>query len=92
MGPQGRCPAIPREEALPLDAEQVKALIEAAMPGAKVEMGGDGCHLEVTVVSDQFAGKSLIQRHRMVMDAVKERIASNELHALSINAKLPSEI
>ncbi len=72
-----------------MDAEQVKALIEAAMPGATVEMGGDGCHLEVKVVSDRFEGKSLIQRHRMVMDAVKDRIASNELHALSIKAVTP---
>lgn len=74
-----------------MDAEQVKALIEAGMPGADVQMVGDGCHLEVLVVSDAFEGKTLIQRHRMVMAGVKGHIASNELHALSIKASTPAE-
>ena len=74
-----------------MDDQQVKALIEAGMPGADVKMVGDGCHLEVLVVSDAFEGKSLIQRHRMVMAGVKDHIASAELHALSIKAKTPAE-
>lgn len=75
-----------------MDNEQVKALIEAGLPGATVEMLGDGCHMEVLVVSDAFAGKTLIQRHRMVMEGVKSHIASNDLHALSIKAKTPAEL
>lgn len=74
-----------------MDNEQVKALIEQAMPGARVEMIGDACNMAVLVVSDAFEGKSLIQRHRMVMEGVKAHIASNELHALSIQAKTPAE-
>lgn len=74
-----------------MDNEQVKALIEAGMPGAKVELIGDACNMAVLVVSDAFEGKSLIQRHRMVMEGVKAHIASNELHALSIQAKTPAE-
>jgi stress-induced morphogen len=41
------------------------------------------------VASDAFEGKSLIQRHRMVLDTVKAEIASDELHALSVKAELP---
>ncbi len=74
-----------------MDNEQVKTLIETGLPGAKVEMLGDGCHMEVLVISDAFEGKSLIQRHRMVMEGVKAHITSNELHALSIKAKTPAE-
>jgi acid stress-induced BolA-like protein IbaG/YrbA len=74
-----------------MDNEQVKALIEAGMPGARVEMIGDACNMAVLVVSDDFEGKSLIQRHRMVMETVKAHIASNELHALSIKAKTEAE-
>jgi acid stress-induced BolA-like protein IbaG/YrbA len=44
------------------------------------------------VVSAGFAGKSLIQKHRMVMATVKEQIASDELHALSIKALTPEEM
>ena len=50
-----------------------------------------GGHFTVTVVSDKFAGKSLVQRHRMVYDAIGDGMKS-EIHALSIKAKTPEEI
>ena len=70
--------------------EKVKALIEieAGLPGAKVELTGDGRHFEAVVVSDAFEDKSLIQQHRMVTDAVKSETASEELHALSIKTEM----
>lgn len=73
-----------------METDKVKSLIEAGLPGAEVEVSGDGRHFEVTVTSDAFQGKSLIQRHRMVMDTVGSEIASEELHALSIKAKTPN--
>ncbi|MEZ5587535.1 MAG: BolA/IbaG family iron-sulfur metabolism protein [Sedimenticolaceae bacterium] len=72
-----------------METETVKALIEAGIPGAKVDVTGDGRHFEATVTSALFEGKSLIQQHRMVKDAVKAQIASDELHALSIKTVLP---
>lgn len=74
-----------------MEIQAVKALIESGLPGAQVQVSGDGRHFEALVVSDVFEGKSLIHRHRMVMDAVKKEIASDELHALSIKAKTPAE-
>ena len=71
-----------------METEKLKALIEAGLPGARVEVSGDGRHFEALVVSDTFEGKSLIQRHRMVMATVNEQIASDELHALSIKTAL----
>ena len=71
-----------------MEIETVKALIEAGLPGAKVEVTGDGRHFEAVVVSEAFAGKSLIQQHRMVKDAVKAQIESDELHALSIKTSV----
>ena len=72
-----------------METEKIKALIETGIPGAQVEVTGDGRHFEAVVVSDAFEGKSLIRRHRMVMDTVKAEIASDELHALSIKTALP---
>ena len=69
-----------------METEKVKALIEAGLPGAQVEVTGDGRHFEVMVVSEAFQGKSLLQRHRMVLATVGSEIASEELHALSIRA------
>jgi acid stress-induced BolA-like protein IbaG/YrbA len=71
--------------------EKIQSLIEAALAGARVTVTGDGRHFEALVVSEAFAGKTLIQRHRMVLDAVHDRIASDELHAISIKAKTPAE-
>ena len=68
-------------------AEQVKQLIETGLPGSQAFVRGDDeVHFEAIVVSPEFEGKSLIQRHRMVMATVREQIASDELHALSIKA------
>lgn len=51
--------------------------------------GGAG-HFAVEIVSDAFAGKSLIQRHRLVYDALDD-IMNTEIHALSIKASTPAE-
>ncbi|RMG35716.1 MAG: BolA/IbaG family iron-sulfur metabolism protein [Gammaproteobacteria bacterium] len=75
-----------------METDKVKQLIEAGLPGAKVEVTGDGRHFEALVISDAFEGKSLVQRHRMVMATVNDQIASDELHALSIKAKTPAEM
>lgn len=75
-----------------MENEKVEALIRSGLPGAEVTVTGDGRHFEATVVSPDFAGKSLIQKHRMVMATVKEQIASDELHALSIKAYTPEEM
>lgn len=53
---------------------------------------GGGGHFNVRIVSEAFAGNSLIKRHRMVYEALKEAMQSNEIHALSIKAYTPSEI
>ncbi len=75
-----------------MENAKVEELIRAGMPGADVTVTGDGRHFEATVVSAGFVGKSLIQKHRMVMATVKEQIASDELHALSIKALTPEEM
>ncbi len=49
-----------------------------------------GGHFVVHIVAEQFAGKSPIQRHRMVYDAMGDLMQS-EVHALSIKAEVPNE-
>ena len=50
-----------------------------------------GGQFDVTIVSSQFAGKSLLQRHRLVYDALGEAMRK-DIHALSIHALTPDEI
>lgn len=55
-------------------------------PGAA---GGAG-HFSVHVISPQFDGRSLLERHRMVYEAVGD-LMQTEIHALSIRADTPEE-
>ena len=47
-----------------------------------------GGHYTVHIIADAFAGKSLIERHRMVYDAMGD-LMQDEVHALSIKAEAP---
>ena len=62
---------------------------ESAKHAGHASAGGAG-HFVVEIVSDSFAGNSLIQRHRQVYDALGDLMHS-EIHALSIKASTPAE-
>lgn len=66
---------------------ELEAMIEAALPGASVEVGdetGAGDHLRAVVRAPQFEGLSRIDQHRLVRAAVKPRFEDGTIHALSI--------
>jgi BolA protein len=52
-----------------------------------VDRTGTLDHFSVRVVSDAFNGKSLLDRHRMIYDAVKEPMQDGRIHALEIKAE-----
>lgn len=74
-----------------MENERVKQLIEDGLPGSKAMVTGDGRHFEAVVVSGDFAGKTLLQKQRLVMTTVKEQIDSDELHALTLKTLTPEE-
>jgi stress-induced morphogen len=77
----------PRRIAPMADLAELKAMIEAALPGAAVEVAdetGNGDHLRATVTAPQFEGLSRIDQHRLVKAAVKERFDDGTIHALSV--------
>lgn len=65
--------------------------IRAAIPDAEVTPSGEGCSFNLTVVSASFAGESLLKRHRKVMAALNDLIASGELHAVTLKTHTPEE-
>jgi stress-induced morphogen len=69
------------------DLAELKGMIEAALPGAEVEMvdEGGGDHLRAIVAAPQFDGLSRIEQHRLVKAAVQERMDDGTIHALSIS-------
>jgi stress-induced morphogen len=73
------------------DLAELKRMIEAALPGAEVEVvdEGGGDHLRAIVTAEQFSGKTRIDQHRMVKAAVKPRFEDGTIHALSVSTSLP---
>ena len=77
---------------MPVDLGELKEMIEAALPGAEVEVideDGGGQHLRAEVKAPQFEGLSRIDQHRLLKAAVKERFDDGSIHALSVKTSLP---
>jgi stress-induced morphogen len=75
-----------------VDLAELRAMIEAALPGATVEVfdeDGGGQHLKAVVSAPQFAGRSRIDQHRLVKAAVKARFDDGTIHALSVKTSVP---
>lgn len=66
-------------------------MIEAGLPGCEARVAGDGTHFEATVISESFRGKSLIEKHRLIYDALGDSVQGGAIHALSIRAYTPDE-
>jgi acid stress-induced BolA-like protein IbaG/YrbA len=69
--------------------QELKARIEAAIPGARAEVTGDGRHFNAVVAAPAFRGISRIAQHRLVYDVFGSDVGSS-IHALSIQT-MPSE-
>ena len=71
---------------MPMSEKEIKNFIMNALPDSKVEiedLKGDGDHYSATVISKSFLGKSRVEQHKMVYDALKGKMG-NELHALKL--------
>ena len=78
---------------MPMPASEIERMIKAVLPDATVEitdLAGDGDHYAAHVVSSSFKGKSRVQQHQMVYEALKGRMG-NELHALALQTSAPKD-
>ncbi|MBL32541.1 MAG: BolA family transcriptional regulator [Gammaproteobacteria bacterium] len=67
--------------------EIIKTIIEENIPDAVCIFEGDSCNLKLTVTSDSFKELKLLDQHKRVLDLLKSKFQSGELHALSIETK-----
>lgn len=76
-----------------MKAEDIVRLIQDALPNAQIKIQdtmGDQDHYAIEVVSEAFQGKTKIQQHQMVYQALGGRMGG-ELHALSVKTYLPQD-
>ena len=68
--------------------EQIKGWIEQGLSCEHVAVEGDGHHFDAVIVSSAFEGKRMLECHRLVYDALGDRMRS-EIHALSMKTYTP---
>ena len=74
-----------------MEAAEIERLIKESLPGADVtidDLRGDGDHYSARVVSAAFAGKTRVQQHQLIYQALQGRMG-NELHALQLQTSAP---
>ena len=76
-----------------IDAATIERLIKEGLPDAYVtieDLRGDGDHYAAHVVSAAFKGKTRVQQHQLIYQALRGRMG-NELHALALQTSLPED-
>jgi stress-induced morphogen len=74
-----------------MTAQEIETLIRTGLPGAQItveDLAGDGNHYRAHVVSAAFRGKSRVQQHQMVYQALGGRMGG-ALHALALTTAAP---
>ena len=72
-----------------MNLNEIENLVKKAIPDAVIDiqdLAGDNNHYSATIISSLFKGKSKIEQHKIVYNALKGKMG-NELHALAIKTK-----
>ena len=70
----------------------IAEFLQDKFPDADISSDGVDCSSKLLIVSRSFEGLSTLQRHKLVMGALKDHFQSGEIHALSLSTKTPTEI
>ena len=74
-----------------MNIEEIKRLLQVALPDCEITVESEGSHLNVSVVGDVFEGKRPVQRQQLVYGALNEQIASGAVHAVNMKLCTPAE-
>jgi stress-induced morphogen len=73
---------------------QLKQRLESLSPDTQAEvidMTGTEDHYQAVVISSAFAGKMMIEQHRMVFSLIQAEVDSGEVHALTLKTYTPDQ-
>ncbi|MEM8838877.1 MAG: BolA family transcriptional regulator [Pseudomonadota bacterium] len=76
---------------MPMTAAEIEGMIKDALPDAEIvieDLAGDGDHYRANVVSEVFRGKTRVQQHQIVYDALQGKMGG-VLHALALQTSAP---
>ena len=76
-----------------MSAGDIERMIRSKLPDAEIaiqDLAGDGDHYQATIVSAAFKGKSRVQQHQMVYEALQGNMGG-ALHALALQTSAPKD-
>ncbi|NEV63467.1 BolA/IbaG family iron-sulfur metabolism protein [Thiorhodococcus minor] len=71
--------------------DDIVTRVRTQYPDATIDIAGADCNFEIHILSDGFAGQSLLQRQKGILALFKDELQSGAMHALTIKAKTPAE-
>lgn len=74
-----------------MQVEQIKALIESAIPDSQAEVQLEGNHAHLVVVSSAFEGLNAVKKQQLVYACLQESISSGAIHAVHMKTFTPSQ-
>ena len=74
-----------------MEAEQIQALLSAALPDTEIEVQGEGGKYLVAATGSIFEGLNAVKRQQTVYKVLNEHIASGAIHAVTMRLQAPSE-
>jgi len=74
-----------------MNEEKIRSNILNVLPEASISFHEKDCNFKIKIISRQFAGLNVIQRHKLILGALEKFIKSGELHAVSLETLLPEE-
>lgn len=74
-----------------MQVEEIKALIESAIPESEAQVQLEGNHAHLVIVSSSFEGLNPVKKQQLVYGCLQESIASGAIHAVHMKTYTPSQ-
>jgi len=74
-----------------MNEEKIRSNILNVLPDAFISFHEKDCNFKIKIISKQFTGLNIMQRHKLILGALEKFIKSGELHAVSLETLLPEE-
>ena len=74
-----------------MNPSDIARRIEDRIPGSSARVEGAEAHFSAVVTAPGFEGKSRVEQHRMIYDLFRDEMARQEIHALALTTRTPTE-
>jgi len=74
-----------------MNPEDVKVILETALPDCQFQVASEGSHFNITAIGDVFEGKRPVQRQQLIYAALNAEISSGAMHAVNMKIFTPAE-